>query len=157
MKRPWNLVSQQVYSLATYVNCSFNMNICTYVTPLSLKPKLYGIALYNGTKTLDNIRSSKFCVLQVLGKSQTKLVRTLGKKSGRQYDKESYLVHCGVLKKWKGYPVLKESAALVLLERRLGYEMGDHQFYTFDVIASKSIYENGLLTTQHLIEGGLIL
>ena len=80
MKRPWNIIDAAVYSLATYHNDILNMNICTYVTAISMQPKLYAIAVYNHTKTLDNLLQPSSAVLQLLHKEQYKLVKMLGKK-----------------------------------------------------------------------------
>lgn len=157
MRRPWNLVDEQVYSLATYGFDSFNMNICTYVSPLSLKPKLYGIALYEGTKTLENMRETKFGVLQVLRQSHMDLIKVLGKKSGNNFNKELHLASQNMLANWKGYNVLKDSAALVLLKKRRALKTGDHHLYLFEAVASKSAHEDELLTTKKLIDNGLIL
>ena len=45
MKRPWNIISPPVYSLVTYdEEGKVNMNICTYVSAVSMKPKMYSIA-----------------------------------------------------------------------------------------------------------------
>lgn len=41
MKRPWNLANVPVYSLATYAGQKVNMNICTYVSAVNMKPKRY--------------------------------------------------------------------------------------------------------------------
>ena len=52
MKRPWNIVDHAVYSLVSYDNeNNINMNICTYVSAISMKPKVFMIAIYYGTKT----------------------------------------------------------------------------------------------------------
>ena len=56
MKRPWNIVDHAVYSLVSYDNeNNINMNICTYVCAISIKPKVFMIAIYYGTKTYDNL------------------------------------------------------------------------------------------------------
>ena len=86
MKRPRNIIDAAVYSLATYHNDTVNMNICTYVTAISMQPKLYAIAVYNHTKTLDNLIQSSSAVLQLLHKDQYKLVKMLGKKEMLQSD-----------------------------------------------------------------------
>ena len=40
MKRPWNIIDLPVYSLLSNdVNGNINMNICTYVSAVSMKPK----------------------------------------------------------------------------------------------------------------------
>ena len=46
MKRPWNIVDHAVYSLVSYDNeNNINMNICTYVSAISMKPKVFMILL----------------------------------------------------------------------------------------------------------------
>ena len=77
MRRPWNLNDTCIYSLATYHNEQVNMNICTYVIPISMKPKWYAIAIYNNTKSLQNMQNSQYCVLQYLQVSQYNLVNHL--------------------------------------------------------------------------------
>ena len=53
MKRPWNIINPAVYSLITYdEHDTLNMNICSYVSAVSLKPKLYLIAIDYSTKTI---------------------------------------------------------------------------------------------------------
>ena len=47
MTRPWNLLNLPVYSLATYQGEKVNMNICTYVSAVSMKPKQYMVAVYH--------------------------------------------------------------------------------------------------------------
>ena len=81
MQKPWNIPDLPVYSLATYADGMVNMNICTYVTKVSMSPGMYVIAVYEGTKTLENISTSDIAVLQLLHEEQHGLVRLLGKKS----------------------------------------------------------------------------
>jgi hypothetical protein len=55
MKKARNLPAYPVYSLLTKdIKGAINMNIMTYIVPVSMKPKKYMIALYEGTKSLDN-------------------------------------------------------------------------------------------------------
>ena len=52
MKRPWNIIDLPVYSLLSNdMNGNINMNICTYVSAVSMKPKIYSIAIDFKTKT----------------------------------------------------------------------------------------------------------
>ena len=47
MRRPWNIINLPIYSLQTVdSNGKLNMNICTYVSVVSMKPKIYSIAIY---------------------------------------------------------------------------------------------------------------
>ena len=63
----------------------------TYVIPVSMTPKHYIIALYHGTRSLENWQTSHRGILQILAPDHSSLVRVLGKKSGKSYDKMAYL------------------------------------------------------------------
>ena len=67
------------------------MNICTYVSAISMNPKLYAVAVYENTQTLENIEESDYAVLQLLHESHFHLVKKLGQTSGMKYNKEQYL------------------------------------------------------------------
>jgi flavin reductase (DIM6/NTAB) family NADH-FMN oxidoreductase RutF len=157
MRRPWNIVDQPVYSLATYVDGTFNMNICTYVTAVSMQPKMYAVAVYHNTKTLLHLQQSDIAVLQLLSKSQISLVRTLGKKSGHNYDKVSYLQRKKMITSWKGFSVLENAAALLLLHKKSVVSTGDHDVYIFEVQQLSTLQETDILTFSELIKQGVIL
>ena len=93
--RPWNRVSQQIYSLSTLdANGKINMNIVSYATAATLKPKSYVIAVYRKTQTHANIfdkSANQYLLLQGFSKPQSRYVRPLGQKSGLRYDKAKYL------------------------------------------------------------------
>jgi flavin reductase (DIM6/NTAB) family NADH-FMN oxidoreductase RutF len=103
MRKPWNLPSYPVYSLITesaeeknpqmeiLKESPRNMNIMTYVIPVSMSPKHYIIALYRDTQSLANWQVSHRGILQILSGEHASLVRVLGKKSGKSYDKMAYL------------------------------------------------------------------
>jgi flavin reductase (DIM6/NTAB) family NADH-FMN oxidoreductase RutF len=107
LRRPWNILNLPVYSLATYADDKVNMNICTYVTAISMKPKQFAIAVYYGTKTYENTRHSSYAILQILNTSTIGLVRKLGKKSGLTIDKHYFLSSKDLLTNWNGYQVLR--------------------------------------------------
>jgi hypothetical protein len=93
MRKPWNLPSYPVYSfliesaeeknpqMEILKESPRNMNIMTYVIPVSMSPKHYIIALYHDTESLANWQSSHRGVLQILAPAHSSLVRVLGKKS----------------------------------------------------------------------------
>ena len=117
MKRPWNIISPPVYSLVTYdEEGKVNMNICTYVSAVSMKPKIYSIAIDYTTKTYKNLEKSSKVVLQLLSASNLKVIRKLGKISGKLFDKDRYLNSYNLLQSWKDYNVLKDTCALIELE-----------------------------------------
>ena len=158
MKRPWNIIDSPVYSLATYNQSGFNMNICTYVTVISLKPKIYCLAIDPNTHTFTNIKKENRFVLQLLNIDNISIVRTLGKKSGKNYDKEKYLMKKDLTTKWNNYDVLKNTNATVELILKKHYKnIGDHDLFTFDIGKFKTYNENNILTFQDLINNKIIL
>lgn len=158
MKRPWNIVNPPVYSLATYAEGAVNMNICTYVTAISMKPKLYAVAVYYNTRTFDNLCADPQAVLQVLSRSNLPLVRSLGKKSGRSYNKQAYLEKKNRLTEWNRLPVLADACAYVQMNVADRLQTGgDHELFIFDVQKYRTVSEEDVLLFQDLVEGGVIL
>ena len=158
MKRPWNIVDHAVYSLVSYDNANkINMNICTYVSAISMNPKVFMIAIYYGTKTYDNLLNSKSFVLQVLSKKNIGLVRTLGKKSGLKIDKEKYLKKKKLVS-WKDFEILPEICATIELKKHSVIKNhADHAICLFDVASFKTFSEKNILTTKDLKDKKIIL
>lgn len=158
MRRPWNIVDVPVYSLATYAGEMVNMNICTYVTAISMKPKLYAIGVYYNTKTLDFLGSSDMAVLQILSKKNIGLVRYLGKKSGKKVDKQKYLERKNGLIQWKGRSVLKDACAYLELEvvDRKNIQ-GDHELFWFQARSYRTVSDYNVLMYQDLVDQKIIL
>ncbi len=156
MKRPWNIPDLPVYSLVTRHAEQENMNICTYVGAISMQPKLYAIAIYNGTLSLALAEQSNYAVLQLLGADQYRLVKTLGQQSGHTIDKISWLAKRNLLHDFEGFPVLKDNSASLLM-RKTGVVQsdGDHVLFIYRVEKSKSLHED-YLTTGLLREKGII-
>jgi flavin reductase (DIM6/NTAB) family NADH-FMN oxidoreductase RutF len=145
MKRPWNLPNIPIYSLATYDEEAVNMNICTYVSAVSMTPKRYMLAVYHNTKSLKNILKSKTAVLQILGKQHISLVNVLGKKSGLLYNKQNYLIKKKYLEIWNSRAVLKNCAGLLELEKIWSKDAGDHTMFLFNVKRFQTSHENVLM------------
>ena len=156
-KRPWNLINFPVYSLATYRDGKVNMNICTYVTPISLKPKLYAVAVFENTQSLENVELANTAVLQILRKPHLDLVNILGKKSGKNMDKYEFLSQKKLLTKWKSFDVLKDAAAYLLLEKQSKRITGDHTLYTFAVKHYSTQNDKDILMFQNLVDEKIIL
>ena len=156
MQRPWNLPSLPVYSLATYSAESFNMNICTYVTAVSMQPKLYIIAVYQHTLSLEWMQQSNEAVLQLLHARQYGLVRYLGQKSGHIFPKQAWLQKKQLLTQWRQFTVLKEAAAYIQLQKiqTISCE-GDHTLFLFKAVhfqsLSTDVLTTGILSAKKLI------
>ena len=159
MKRPWNIINLPIYSLVTYdEKDNLNMNICSYVSAVSLKPKLYSIAIDYTTKTYDNLKLNSFVVLQLLSKSHLKIIRKLGKTSGYLFNKEKYLRSKEMLEDWRRNIVLKDTCALIELKKinEINFE-GDHAIFIFSVSKYTTLSEDGILTFKDLIDNKIIL
>ncbi|MDA8956305.1 flavin reductase [Flavobacteriales bacterium] len=160
MKRPWNIVSPTVYSLVTYnSNNRLNMNICTYVSAISMQPKMYSIAIDYNTLSYQNLKkSSEPVILQLLSIENSKLVRKLGKSSGFKTNKEEYLAKKGLLANYKNRQILKNINGLVVLKKNKVIEdLGDHALFIFDVIGYKTFSQQACLNFQDLVNQKIIL
>ncbi|MCX8478222.1 MAG: flavin reductase [Chitinophagales bacterium] len=158
MRKAWNIPIQTVYSLLTYdASGNANMNICTYVTGVSMQPKRFVIAVYKNTKTLDNLSFNQTVVLQVLNEVHAPLVKLLGKQSGKKIDKMSRLRKRDCLQTIDECELLKCVNAYLRLAVVDSFDVGDHILYTFDLVKSRSFSEANILTNQYLMEHGHIL
>ena len=156
-RKVWNRVEWPVWSLSTLDEEGVaNMNICTYVVPVSLKPKAFLVALYAGTKTLENVQKSKSGYLQLLEAGQYPLVRRLGMTSGHDGPKIEYLIQRDMTMKVGGYEILRECLGYVELSFTALYEGGDHVLCYAEVCASKNLRKGEVLTTHVLKERGVI-
>jgi flavin reductase (DIM6/NTAB) family NADH-FMN oxidoreductase RutF len=156
MQKPWNRVDQPVYSLSTIGKTGANMNIATYVTPVSMKPKRYLCAVYHGTQTLVNLESNTRFVLQIMAQEQAALVRLLGKQSGKKIDKITRLEKKKLTTNWNGFTVLKDALAWIELQILEQMEGGDHRCYLCDVVAYRNNQEGNPLTVKYLGEQKII-
>lgn len=157
MRRPWNAVNTAIYSLVSGRDETTNMNICSYVSPISKNPKLYAVAIDPKSYTYQLLAKNKDAILQLLHKNQQNLVRTLGKKSGESYNKLAYLEKKEELSSWGNRPVLKRSCAWVQLEKLSEQPTGDHQLFIFRVVKYKMRTDRDILTWDHLVQEKIIL
>lgn len=133
------------------------MNICTYVSPVSMKPKIYMIAVYYGTQTYSNLCNGYDCILQLLNPSNIGLVKKLGKESGIRTDKQSYLEDRNLLTTWRKHKVLQGAAAFMKLEMIKRDSIGgDHELFYFKV-RNSSTQSHEVLSLQELIRKKIIL
>ncbi len=165
MKKPWNIPDLPVYSIATQADGKVNMNICTYVSAVSMSPKRYAVAIYYDTQTLENVRQNQEFVLQLLSEKQAPVVRNFGQKSGRSFDKHGFIQRKNQkspvdsayqLTQWNGWPVLKESVALLHLKVIQHQNAGDHELFLCDVVSYKVQNNHNPLTINKLRELKLV-
>jgi flavin reductase (DIM6/NTAB) family NADH-FMN oxidoreductase RutF len=80
----------------------------------------------------------------------------LGKRSGKDYNKEQYLFKKDVLMPWKGFHVLKQSTASMLMHIRERIVAGDHDVLICQVQAHRVAPEFDVLTLNKLRSKKLI-
>lgn len=135
------------------------MNIATYLTPISMEPKLISIGVYHGTKTRASLTLGSVCLVQLLGEAQAPLVPLLGKESGHQVDKLARLAKRGVAVAVtkEGLPFLQDALGYLVLKITSAHEVGgDHTIMVGEVLRSKYGTETSVLTTGHLRKQGYI-
>lgn len=156
MRKPWNRISLPVYSVSTTNGTESNMHICTYVSAVSMDPKLYTVALFKGTKTLELASKSKQFLLQLLAVDQYRLVTLLGQKSGYHVPKIDYLLSKDLLAQFHDFYYLKNAAAILLMEIIDHKETGDHILYLCSVKKYKNLNDTQILTTEFLRQKKII-
>lgn len=167
MKRPWNLINVPVYSVSSRKDYITNMNICTYVSAVSMEPKRYMVAVYHNTQTIENIQNKNEFVLQLLAESQYGLVRNFGQKSGKMFDKQGFLNRKNqnkIAEKenpyaivfWNNFEVLSNAVSLILLKPIQIIPAGDHDMYLCDVVSFENLNDSSILTLDVLRQKKLI-
>lgn len=158
MRKLWNRPDVAVWSLATSSKAGVpNMNICTYVTAVSLEPKLILVAVYKDTQTLENVRVGERVLLQLLTEALAPVVRVCGQQSGKTIDKIKRLAKRYELKENNGlYYFTKAAGYTELLVDQLIETSGDHYLLVGKVLTTKNSHDDKILTTTYLREQGYI-
>lgn len=135
-----------------------NMNICTYVTSISMEPKMMVVAVYHHTKTLANLKNEPRGLLQLLNESHADIVRTCGKQSGNSIAKIPRIAKKHLVQEHGGLSYLSDAAGFMELEFVEFLEVGgDHVLAVAQVINSKNLSDTErLLTTDYLKEHKII-
>lgn len=156
MRRPWNRVDLPVYSVSSSANGEHNMHICTYVSAISMEPKRYMVALYEGTKTRELVEQTGHFMLQLLAEDQFKLIKHLGQQSGFKKDKIALLKKRALLAEHDQFYYLKDSLAIMECKVINCVEGGDHKLFICDVLFWKNLNEGTPLTTKYLQDKKII-
>ena len=160
MRRPWNLTNVPIYSLVTFDRkLNLNMNICTYVTPISLKPKKYLIAIDKQTKTFENILNgeNKYA-LQILSQKNISIVKHLGKKSAHKFNKYYYLKRNKLIKNFRDVEILNDVSCVLFLSYENQIKTNnDHDLFLFNVSGFKTFSNTDILYFNDLVIKKIIL
>lgn len=154
MRKLWNRPDWPVWSLVTRDERGEpNLNICTYVVPVSMEPKLMAVAVYEGTKTLANLQEypRATVLLQLLTAPLAPAVRVCGQQSGHIIDKLTRLQKRFAMHTDEGLPYFCDAAGYLLLTpQTISSVVGDHVLYTFAVTKHKNLTDYPVLTTTIL-------
>ena len=154
MRKIWNRPAWPVWSLSIRdKEGTCNMNICTYVQVISMQPKKVMVAVFKGTKTLHTIQASprEKILLQLLPESLAPTVRVLGRQSGFTVDKVKKLKKKYSIAYKEGLPYFTGSCGFILLDNLQMIDVsGDHYLCVGEVVASKNLSEETILTTDFL-------
>ena len=158
MRKLWNRSPAGVWSLVTTDKADRpNMNICSYVSAVSMDPKLLMVAVYKGTQTRDNVRDGSAVLMQLLTEDQAHFVRLLGKQSGRNVDKVARLTQRGLLSYAKSLPFLIDAAGYITGTIDSIHKInGDHDLVVIRVGTTKTLSSQPVLTTEYLRQHGYI-
>jgi flavin reductase (DIM6/NTAB) family NADH-FMN oxidoreductase RutF len=155
--RPWNRVPQAVYSLSTTAEGCLNMNICTYVSPMTMEPKQFMLGIYHDTKTFDNLKQTGEGLLQILGTHQTRYINPLGKKSGFSFNKDVYLRKRSEFDPQAPHlAYLKDCLAYIHLVVKTWTPESDHDLVFCQVRSWRNLSLGTPLTTMYLKEKKII-
>ena len=127
------------------------MNICTYVVPVSLKPKLYIISLDRESQTYKNFEYNKKWTLQILSKDCKRFVRPLWKASGKDKDKLTSITK--YLTEKNTVPILKDIVASLELRyiQTLSQDAWDHELYLVEITSYRYHHPHKeILTTDDI-------
>eukprot|EP00741_Cyanophora_paradoxa_P022206 tig00021435_g21436.t1 len=151
-KTPWQRVNVPVYALSTVdAFGKSNMNIASYVTAISVDPKMYAVSIFHGTKTLENARATGRILLQTLdAEEHYKLVNLLGKQSGREVDKMRDPLLAGATEQMNGIAYLRDALSVVELKVRQWVEAGDHELAVCDVVGWANLNDGRSLDMDDL-------
>lgn len=158
MRKLWNRPNLPVWSLVSKdAEGHPNFNICTYVTSVSMEPKLMLVAIYKGTKSLENIRLSRHGLLQLLTKELAPAVRVCGQMSGHSMNKFARLQKRYTFAEHGGFQYFESAAGFMELEFvELIESEGDHVLALARVLVSKNLHEATILTTDYLKDNHFI-
>ena len=148
------LKNYEVHAISTAYNGQKNANIATWVMQSAMGGKYLTVALYHVDYTFELVRQSGLLNVNLLAETQTALIRTLGRQSGRDVDKFRRLP-------WaldaRGCPYLTEAIGYIACEVENSLPSGDHELMVCRVVHQQWLHpEKPVLTHHYLRAKGLV-
>lgn len=132
-------IPQGVFIVTSQADGIINGMTAAWVSQVSFKPRLLGVAIAPQRYTYELIQKSKTFCINVLGEDQVDLARLFGFKSGRKVNKFEGISYKHAL---KGSPVLLSAIAYFECEVTHQYEAGDHIIVVGEVVDYEVLDEN---------------
>ncbi len=124
-------IPQGVYVITSHANDKINGMTAAWVSQVSFKPRLLGVAIAPQRYTFELIQASKTFGINVLAEGQVDLAKHFGFKSGRKVNKFENVPY--KLSK-RGNPILLEAIAYFDCEVVSSFETGDHYVFVGEVV-----------------------
>jgi flavin reductase (DIM6/NTAB) family NADH-FMN oxidoreductase RutF len=153
-KKPLNRTNPAIWSIASAYGGKFNMNICSYVTGISMKPSRMVVGVYKNTLTLELVQQSNEMVLQLLAIPHYKLVKLLGQTSGHKKEKLGSIKNAII--NYRNHQCLEDALSLLHLKIIQQIDAGDHWLMLCDICSFINLHEGIPLTMDVLREKKLV-
>ncbi|HLK98021.1 MAG TPA: flavin reductase family protein [Hymenobacter sp.] len=133
-----------------------NANIVTWLTQTAMNSKVLAVALYKVDYTIELVRESGMLNVNLLATDQPDLIRKLGQRSGRGWDKLINLPHAH---DERGCPYLTEAIGYIQCRVLHTTDAGDHELFVCAVLKQvvlnpqKEVMTNNFLKERKLVRG----
>ncbi len=131
-------IPQGVFVVTTNDGEKINGMTAAWVSQVSFKPRLIGVAIAPERYTFELIQAAKTFTLNVLGEGQVDLAKHFGFKSGRKFNK---FENINYKLSPKGNPILLDAIAYFECDLVNMCETGDHFFIVGEVLEAKVLKE----------------
>lgn len=118
-------ISNAVFIITARDGDIINGMTAAWVTQVSFKPPMIGVAIAEARYTHELIKKSGFFCINALSKNSMELAKRFGFKSGRKVNKFDGVEYTSAL---KGSPVIKEAFAYLECSLSSICKTGDHDF-----------------------------
>ncbi|GAB3539291.1 flavin reductase family protein [Spirosoma fluminis] len=143
-----------VQSVTTVAGDRRNANIVTWIMQTAMGGKVIAVALYKVDYTIELVRESGILNVNLLSTDQTRLIRKLGRQSGRTTDKFKNLPYA---LDDRGCPYLTEAIGYVQCRVLHSTDAGDHELFVCEVVKQVVLNpEKDVMTYSFLKEKKLI-
>ncbi|GAB3501133.1 hypothetical protein GCM10027341_27540 [Spirosoma knui] len=130
-KRLLSYKDYDVQSVTTVAGDRRNANIVTWIVQTAMGGKVIAVALYKVDYTIELVRESGILNINLLSTDQTRLIRKLGRQSGRTTDKFKNLPHA---LDDRGCSYLTEAVGYVQCRVLHSTDAGDHELFVCEVV-----------------------